>query len=267
MEISITKIVGLALAGVVALVLLFSCWSVVPPGHRGIVIHAGKVQDQVLGEGLTFKWPFYTTVKPVSIRVRQSVIQTTAASKDLQKVHTTVAVNWHISPDKVMTVFQQLGDDEVIDANVIDKAASEVIKAATAKMTAEDILSRRIELKNNIDQELITRLSMFNLIVDVVNLSDFDFDPKFNQAVEDKQIAEQRAKQAVYEAAQATQQALAEVEKAKGQAEAQRLLKATITEDLIQKLAVEKWNGVLPTVIAGGGGVPFLNLNQVQSAK
>ncbi len=256
----VLKYVALGLGGLAMLVFAFGSWAVVPPGHRGIVIHAGKVQPEVLGEGLTAKLPLYTTVMPVSVRVRQSVIQTTAASKDIQKVHTTVAINWHISPENVMTVFQQLGEDEVIENNIIDKAAAEVLKAATAKLTAEEILLKRNELKLTIDKELITRLALFNLVVDVVNLSDFDFDPEFNKAVEEKQVAEQKVKTATYNAARATQEANAEIEKAKGQAEAQRLLRQNITEDLIQKLAIEKWDGKMPLYFGGNGNLPFLTV-------
>ncbi len=120
-----------------------------------------------------------------------------------------------------------------------------------------------MELKTEIDKVLVERLAQFGLIVDAVNLADFDFESDFNKAVEEKQVAEQKAKKAVYDTLRATQEALADIEKAKGQAEAQKLLKQSLTTDLIQKLAVEKWNGVLPSVMmTKDGSVPFVNLGK-----
>lgn len=241
---------------------LFMSCEIVDPGHRGLVVKAGAVQNEILGEGFVMKMPFVTTIKEISIRIRQSEAKTAAASKDMQKVHATFSLNWHISPEKVKDVYQNIGDPKIIENTVIDKTVSEVLKAETAKMTAEEILSKRMELKENIDKILVERLAHFGLVVDAVNLADFDFEADFNKAVEEKQVAEQKAKKAVYDAQRATQEALAEIEKAKGQAEAQRLLKQSITQDLIQKLAVEKWNGQLPTTMVVGkdGTMPFLNL-------
>lgn len=236
-----------------------SC-EVVPPGHRGLVIHAGQVQDGVLGEGLVFKWPVYTNITSISIRIRQALTDTAAASKDMQKVHTKLSINWRIAPDKVKDVFQTLGNPDQIEDTIIDRTVSEVLKAATATMTAEEILVKRIQLKKMIDDELEKRLQTFGLVIEAVNLADFNFEPDFNKAVEEKQIAEQRAKKAVYDAQRATQEALAAVETAKGQAEAQRLLKSTITEDLIQKLAIEKWDGKLPGVMLSRDGLPFIQV-------
>lgn len=256
----IVKIVMSVAFGVFCMVAACNSYEVVPPGHRGVIVHAGQVQNDVLGEGLVFKMPFYSSVNIVSIRIRQALTETQAASKDMQKVHTKLSLNWHIAADKVREVFQQLGDPATIEETVIDRTVSEVLKAATATMTAEEILVKRIQLKIIIDDELEKRLAKFGLIVDAVNLADFNFDADFNKAVEQKQIAEQNAKKAVYDLQRSTQEALAAIETAKGQAESQRLLKATITEDLIQKLAVEKWDGKLPQTMLGSGTLPFINV-------
>lgn len=252
-----------AFFGLIFLGCLFTSCEVVDPGHRGLIVKAGAVQDEILGEGFVMKMPFVTYIKEISIRIRQSETKTAAASKDMQKVHATFSLNWHISPDKVKDVYQQLGDPEVIESAVIDRTVSEVLKAETAKFTAEEILAKRMILKENIDKILVERLAHFGLVVDAVNLADFDFEADFNKAVEEKQVAEQKAKKAVYDAQRATQEALADIEKAKGQAEAQRLLKQSITQDLIEKLAVEKWNGVLPSVMmTKDGALPFLQLGK-----
>jgi prohibitin 1 len=264
------KKIGWALA---VLTLALGSYSIVPPGHKGIVINAGKTSETVLDEGFTLKLPFVTTIKPVSVRIQETKINTQAASRDMQKVHTVLSLNWHISPDKVNVVFKTIGEIEVIEANIIDKQVSEVLKAATATLSAEEILAKRNELKSRIDADLIEKLAKFNITVDNVNLADFDFTAEFNQAVENKQIAEQRSKQAEYEAQRATVDARAAVNKAKGQAEASlTLAKAeaeanalklkTLTPELIRYEAISKWDGKLPTVQTNGGTLISLDLDK-----
>jgi prohibitin 1 len=90
---------------------------------------------------------------------------------------------------------------------------------------------------------------------------DVSFSEEFAKAIEAKQIAEQEAKQADFEALKASKQAQAQVNRAKGQAEAQRLQKLTLTKELLQQQAIEKWDGKFPTVMGGNGTLPLINLN------
>ncbi len=247
--------------GVLLFVLLFfRPFAIVNAGERGVVMRFGQVQDGVLNEGLHLVIPFITAVKNMSVRVQRSDIKAQAASKDLQDVTTEVALNWHIDPAKVNTVYQRVGDEAQILERIINPAVSEVLKAATAKKNVEEILIKRTELKQEIDQALKTRLSGYGLAVDDVSLVDFGFSPEFNKSIEAKQIAEQEAKQAEFVALKATKDAEAEVNRAKGQAEAQRLQKLTLTADLLQKQAIEKWDGKFPTYMGGNGQLPFINL-------
>lgn len=255
---------GFYLAGgvfVLLLAMMFRPFTIVNAGERGVVMQFGKVQEQVLDEGIHPIMPIVTTVKRLSVRVRQNSFNADAASKDLQKITTELAVNWHIDPTRVNRVYQQVGDDEQIITGIITPAVSEVLKAATAKKTAEEIITIRTQLKEEIDNHLKERLSAYGLIVDDVSLVNFAFSPEFSKAIEAKQIAEQEAKQAEFIAKRATQEAQADVNRAKGQAEAQRLQRQTLTPELLQKQAIEKWDGRFPTVISGNGTLPLININ------
>ncbi|MUG97957.1 prohibitin family protein [Scytonema sp. UIC 10036] len=255
---------GFSLAGgafVLLLAMMFRPFTIVNAGERGVVMHFGKVQEQVLDEGIHPIMPIVTTVKKLSVRVRQNTFNTDAASKDLQKVTTELAVNWHIEPIRVNKVYQQVGDEEQIITGIITPAVSEVLKAATAKKTAEEIITIRTQLKEEIDNHLKERLSAYGLIVDDVSLVNFAFSPEFSRAIEAKQIAEQEAKQAEFIAKKATQEAQADVNRARGQAEAQRLQRQTLTPELLQKQAIEKWDGRFPTVISGNGTLPLINIS------
>ncbi|BAY90998.1 MULTISPECIES: prohibitin family protein [unclassified Tolypothrix] len=240
---------------------IFRPFTIVNAGERGVVMKFGKVQDQVLDEGLHPMIPMVTSIKKLSVRVQQNTFESDAASKDLQKITTELAVNWHVDPIRVNKVFQQVGDQQQIITGIITPAVSEVLKAATAKKTAEEIITKRTELKEEIDSNLKNRLSAYGLMVDDVSLVNFSFSPEFSKAIESKQIAEQEAKQAEFIAKKATQEAQAEINRAKGQAEAQRLQRQTLTAELLQKQAIEKWDGRFPTVMGGNGSVPLININ------
>ncbi|HEY9849174.1 MAG TPA: prohibitin family protein [Leptolyngbyaceae cyanobacterium] len=255
---------SLYITGGIALLLgaiIFRPFVIINAGERGVVMSFGKVQDTVLNEGIHPILPVVTSVKKLSVRVQKNDFQTDAASKDLQQVKADIAVNWHINPTEVNKVYQRVGDNEQIVNGIMTPAISEVLKAATAKKTAEEIITKRTELKTEIDQGLKTRLAAYGIGVDDVSLVNFGFSPEFTKAIESKQIAEQEAKQAEYIALKASKEAQGEINRAKGQAEAQRLLRENLTPQILQKQAIEKWDGRFPTVMSGNGALPFINVN------
>jgi regulator of protease activity HflC (stomatin/prohibitin superfamily) len=257
------KVGSYVAGGIVLLVgaLMFRPFAIVNAGERGVVMQFGKVQDNVLDEGIHPIMPIVTSVKRLSVRVQQNSFNADAASKDLQKVSTQLAINWHIDAAQVNKVFQRIGDEQQIVQRIITPAVSEVLKAATAKKTAEEIITKRTSLKEEIDIALKARLAAYGVIVDDVSLVDFAFSPEFSKAIEAKQIAEQEAKQAEFIAVKASKEAVGEVNRAKGQAEAQRLQRLTLTSELLQKQAIEKWDGRFPTVMGGSGTLPLINID------
>lgn len=246
--------------GFLLLAFFFRPFTIVGAGERGVVMFFGKVQDQVLDEGIHPILPIVTGVKRLNVRVQKTDVEAAAASKDLQDVSTSVAVNWHIEPTQVNQTFQQVGDMEQIITGIINPAVSEVVKASIAQRPVKDILQERVALKNEIDTALTERLQPYGVVVDDVSLVNFAFSPEFNAAIEAKQVAEQQAQQAAFKAQQAEQEAKAEINRAKGQAEAQRLVRETLTPEILQQRAIEKWDGRFPTVMTGEGSTPFINL-------
>jgi len=250
------------LGGIVFIIaaLIFKPFAIVGAGERGVMMRFGKVQDAILDEGIHPILPIVTSVKTLSVRVQKTDLKADAASKDLQSITTDLAVNWNVDPAKVNQVFQQIGDEEQIVTSILSPAISEVLKAATSKKTAEEIITKRTELKTEIDNSLKKRLEPYGIIVRDVSLIDFGFSPEFSKAIESKQIAEQEAKQAEFTVQKATQDAQAEINRAKGKAEAQRLQRQTLTAEILQQQAIEKWNGQFPTVMGGGGTLPLINI-------
>ncbi|MEG4809438.1 prohibitin family protein [Microcoleus sp. F8-D3] len=250
------------LGGIIFIIaaLIFRPFALVGAGERGVMMRFGKVQDVILDEGIHPILPIVTSVKTISVRVQKTDLKADAASKDLQSITTDLAVNWNVDPAKVNQVFQQVGDEEQIVTSILSPAISEVLKAATSKKTAEEIITKRTELKTEIDNSLKKRLEPYGVIVRDVSLINFGFSPEFSKAIESKQIAEQEAKQAEFTVKKATQDAQAEINRAKGKAEAQRLQRQTLTAEILQQQAIEKWNGQFPTVMGGGGTLPLINI-------
>lgn len=268
----IKRYAAIGVGSLVAFILLMGSFDTVGPGERGVMITMGKTGEQVLGEGPHLKLPFLSSIKTMSIRVKKSQDTTEAATKDMQKVQAVIAINWTINPDSVGKMLRDVGTEESIEQNIIAPAVAEVLKASTSKMTAEEVLTKRMELKHSIDEALIARLGAYGLIVRDISLVDLDFTKEFNHAVEQKQIAEQQAKQASYIAEKATQDAVAATNTAKGQADslllnataqakAQNLLRMSLTKDVLALEYLKKWDGVLPQVMSGNGGGVIMNLN------
>ena len=247
---------------IIFLAILSKFFVIVNAGERGVLMQFGKVQEQVLGEGLHVILPTVYSVKKLSVRVQKQESSAEASSKDLQDVFTDVALNWHIIPDEANAIFQQIGDEREVVARIIDPAVEEVLKAVMAKYTAEEIITKRGEVKAAVDEFLTLRLLTYHIGVDDISLVHVHFSQRFSDAVEAKQIAEQEAKRGEFLALKAVKEAEAKVNLAKGEAEVQRLLRDNLTPELLERQAIEKWDGKLPLIV-GEGGKNLLDLNKL----
>jgi regulator of protease activity HflC (stomatin/prohibitin superfamily) len=229
--------------------LILTPFVIVNAGERGVLMKFGQVQDQILGEGIHQIIPIVNTVKKLSIRIQKQEIYAEASSKDLQEIFANVALNWHLIPTEVNIIFQQIGTEKDIVNKIINPAIEEVVKAVIAQYTAEEIITKRGEVKLKLDEQLTTRLSNYHLAVDDISLLHVHFSQRFSQAVEAKKIAEQEAKRAEFIAAKAIKEAEAKVNLARGEAEVNKLLRDGLTTELILRQAIEKWNGKLPLIM------------------
>jgi regulator of protease activity HflC (stomatin/prohibitin superfamily) len=244
------------------LALLSSFFVIIGAGERGVLMKFGAVQNTVLDEGIHAIIPIVQSVEKLSVRIQSQEISAEASSKDLQDVYADVALNWHIIPEEAHLIFQQIGNKQAVIERVISPAVEEVLKAVMAKYTAEEIVTKRGEVKTGVDLALITRLKPYHIAVDDISLVHVHFSERFSDAVEAKQIAEQEAKRAEFIAIKAVKEAEARVNLARGEAEAQELLQRSLTPELLQRQAIERWNGNLPFIV-GGEGTKLLDLKQL----
>jgi regulator of protease activity HflC (stomatin/prohibitin superfamily) len=230
--------------------------SIVQAGHRGVPHRFGKVFDRTVDEGIHWVG-FFTRITHFEVRTRKLEIEADSASKDLQSVQTTIALNYHVDPEGVNKLYQEIGVQ--YNDRIIQPAIQESLKAATAQFTAEELITKRPEVKSLIRQELEDRLHNRYIIVDDFSIVDFSFSAEFDQAIEAKQTAEQQALKAARDLERVKLEAQAQIEQAKAEAEALRLQKQEITPDLVQLRWIEKWNGELPQYM--GSMSPFVGLN------
>jgi len=254
------------LAVIVLVILGFRSFTIVEAGHRGIVLQLGAVQPQVLSEGLHLIVPFIQTVVPVEVRVQKAESSQVSASRDLQTVTTTLAVNYHLEGESVNNLYQNVGLE--YRARIVDPAISESLKAVTAQYTAEDLISKRSEVSAKVKEALTAKLGLYNMVLDEINITEFKFSEEFDRAIEQKQIAEQQALKSKLDLERIKIEKEQEITRAQAQAEALRLQKQEVTPELIQLRqieaqlkAIEKWNGQLPNVT--GGATPFISVDGV----
>lgn len=276
---------------ILVIVLATSAFVIVESGHVGVIVTLGAVQPVPLSEGFHVKKPFMDKIEQTDIRLTKAVSKSVAASKDLQTVQTQVSVQYSISGPVAPQTYQRIGTRDVVAATVIGPAIQESVKAVTAQFTAEQLVTRRAEVKQQIqtaiesfirvtleDKDVPTALTIAN-----VAITDFEFSEEFNKAIELKVRAEQEALQAINEKTRRVTQAEAgyqerklaadgeayEIEaasKAKADAIAREAKALKNNPQLIQLRLAEKWDGTLPR-FTGGESIPLINIDSVTKGK
>lgn len=266
------------LGGIVAALLVliaFNSFIILNPGQAGVLSILGKAQDGVLLEGIHLRPPLVSNVDLYDLTVQKFEVPAESSTKDLQNLKASFAINFRLDPLQVVEIRRTQGTLQNIVSKIIAPQTQESFKIAAARRTVEEAITKRDELKEDFDNALSDRLDKYGILILDTSVVDLNFSPEFARAVEEKQIAEQKSQRAVYVAREAEQQAQADINRAKGKAEAQRLLAETLRAQggqlVLQKEAIEAWReggAQMPRVLVTSGdsqgGVPFLfNLGNV----
>lgn len=264
----IIRNIGIGFLILIIILILLSGIYTISAGERGVLLTFGKPDENAVEEGLHFKVPIAQTIKKLEVRTQKIETNTDSASKDLQDVQTTIALNFHLIPYEVSQLYQEIGKE--YRERIIDPAIQESVKSITAKFTAEELITRRPEVRESIQELLTERLKRYHIQVDDFNIVNFQFSEEFDKAIEQKVTAEQLKLKAINDLERIKIEKEQKITQAQAEAEALRLQKQEITPDLIklreievQRLAIEKWNGILPKVT--GGTIPFIDINQDNS--
>ena len=245
---------------------------IVDSGHRGVLLHWNAVDltNPPLEEGLHFVVPFQDEVVNIEVRTLKYEKETRSASKDLQTVETTVTVNYHPDRESVHRLYKNLGLD--YENRVIQPAIEETVKQVTANYNAEELITKRPLVKQDIEGSIRDRLNQFDVVTEVISITDFEFSPLFAQAIEAKVEAEQNALKAENDLrrieveakqreANAVGLANANIAEAQGEAEAIRIINEALAQNpnYLEWLKTQAWDGKLPLVV-GEGGTPFIQI-------
>lgn len=268
------KIIPLAVTGALVLVAALSSVQVVPAGHTGVVLTLGKVSDHVLQEGFHLKVPFIQSVEVMSNKIQVYEATATAVSKDLQSVSSAIAVNYKIGNESSANIYQKIGSD--YQSIILMPTVQESMKSVTAKYTAEELITKRAVVGEEIKETLESKVSEYGILIEKFNIVNFDFSSEFNEAIEAKQVAEQNLIKTKTEQEQAIVIAEAEAKKktiaaeaeaqatltkAQAQAEANEKINKSLSELVLKYEEISKWNGELPKVMSDASSLIDIGLS------
>ena len=265
------KKIGLGIGGVILVILLFLSISTVDTGNTGFRVTFGKVSKEVLEEGVHFKIPFVQKIVEVNNKTQKTVAEGRGASSDLQTVSYSVSVNFRVNAESSYSLYQRVGTK--YKSTIITPAIQEASKSVIAKYTAEELISKRTEVSSSIKEQLGNRLKDYGISIVAINIENFDFSDEFNKAIESKQTTQQEAlkaqeeyKKAEIQAQQkvmeAEKNAEAKIKEAEGEAKANELINNSISDKILNKELIEKWDGKLP-VVQDSNGNSFIDINSL----
>ena len=266
----------------VALISFFGSFAIVEKGHVGVKQRWGAVTGEALTPGWHWKIPFADSVEDMSTKMISYGVDAGAASSDLQSVTTRISVQHYLVAEKGPDALQNVGDIKAIDATVVDPAILESLKAVTARYTAEQLVTKRDEVKARVTQEIRRYITSTlrekgidgALHIANVAIEDFEFSDEFNESIESKVKAEQdalraendkvkRITEAEAEARERELQADAEsyridvTSKARADAIAREAAALSGHPELIELRLTEQWDGKLPRY-SNGTDLPFI---------
>lgn len=268
------KLIAVLIVCAVVAVLLLSSFTIVPAGNTGVILTLGKVSNTSFSEGFHLKVPFIQNVENMSNKIQVYETPASAVSKDLQTISSNIAVNYRLVSDKAADMYQNVGTE--YQTVLIAPVVQECMKSATAKYTAEQLITERQSVGDEVKSALDSKLNSYGIYIEKFNIVNFDFSAEFNNAIEAKQVAEQNLlkteteqKQAITIAeAQAKQKVIAAeananaiLAEAEAQAEANRLLEASLSDKVIAYKQIDKWDGIMPKVVSGDSNGMLININ------
>jgi regulator of protease activity HflC (stomatin/prohibitin superfamily) len=262
------KVVGAAIA-LVALIFLSGTFGTVGAGERGVLLRFSAVTGTIFDEGLYFKIPYVHSVVLMSTQIQKYTAPVGSSSKDLQVVTTEVTLNYQLNPSAVGETYRNMRQD--YEGRVVQPYIQEAVKSTTANFDAEQLITRRPQVKDELQDLMTERLAPLGITVVQLSITDFQFSSTFQDSIEAKVKAVQQALEAENALRRVEFEAQQAITRAQAEARGLELQKAQITSQLlelrrveVQRTAVDKWNGVMPQVVTSGGPVPMLDVFRAQ---
>ena len=255
-------VIGVVIA---VLIVVAGIMGIVGAGQGGVLLRFGAVTGEIKEEGLYFKVPFAEQVVLMSTQIQKYSAPASSSSKDLQVVTTEVTLNYQLNASSVGETYRTMRQD--YENRVIQPFIQEAVKSTTANFDAEQLITQRPRVKDELQNLMTERLAPLGIAVVELSITDFQFSSTFQDSIEAKVRAVQQALEAENALRRVGFEAQQAIVKATAEAKGLELQKAQITAQLlelrqieVQRAAVDKWNGVMPTVVTSGGPVPMLDV-------
>ncbi|MCL2837938.1 MAG: prohibitin family protein [Oscillospiraceae bacterium] len=248
----VKKIISTSIIGIIALVLLFNAFRIVPAGHTGVRLTMGRVTGTT-NEGLVLQVPFVQSIVIMDNRITDLTFRTEAVTGDLQAVTMTYTVNYFLNPDMSGEIFRTIGVG--FESVIVRPTVEEIVKDITARYTIEELITERARVSADITSSLQSALGQRGLTFERFNIVDFSFSEEFSNAIEAVRVAEQNALRAEQDLERVRFEAEQEVARAEAQAEVLRLQAQELTDTNLQAMWIETWDGVLPQVMTDSSGL------------
>jgi len=259
------KKIVVIVAVIAVLVLAAGSTGIVGAGQRGVLLRFGAVTGEIKEEGLYFKIPFAEQVVLMSTQIQKYSAPASSSSKDLQVVTTEVTLNYQLNASSIGETYRNMRQD--YENRVIQPFIQEAVKSTAANFDAEQLITQRPRVKAELQDLIRDRLAPLGIGVIELSITDFRFTQVFQDSIEAKVKAVQQALEAENALRRVGFEAQQQITRATAEAKGLELQKAQITAQLlelrqieVQRAAVDKWNGVMPTVVTSGGPVPMLDV-------
>lgn len=242
------------------IIILFGCFSTIKTGEIGIKTRFGKIVGSTTNEGIIFKSPI-EKVEKINIKVQkyENKDALSTSIKDMQIVNNIkVSINYQIDGTNVVELYKKVGIN--YSNTILEPAIQETIKGVISKYTSEELVTKRSEISLDINNTLNERIKNYGINSVSVAINNFDFSEAYNQAIEQKAVAEQNVLKAQQELEQTKVEAEKKIVEAEATNKANELLKQNVTDEVLMKQFIEKWDGKLPTTYAGNDILKMFNL-------
>ena len=260
------------IASVVILILLLIAqpWGTCPAGHRGVHLRFSAVTGRIIDPGFYWKAPFIDRVKYIDTRQTKHQIDVSCYTSDTQTVLARIALNYHLEPTAVGTVYEEIGytksadDKRSVQSKVIDPKLEDLMKAATPNYDADNIIASRNEIRDRVRASLIEYLQDYHIAIDSFSLVNFQFLKEYEKSIEEKRIAYQDFLKAQHQLEETRVRAQEKIVDAEAEAERIRIQAKSISsqggKEYVALKAVEKWDGKLPDTMVPGSTLPFIKV-------
>lgn len=258
-EMSLGQIALLSLLCLLLLITVFSSFYTIKSTERGVLSTFGKISPNVIEDGLHVKTPFIQTVKKVNIQQKKFDGKENSYTRDVQTSEVQYTINYDLVRENVNNLIRNVGDD--YHNRIVVPFIRSAMKEAFGNFAATEIVENRDAVRREIENTLRRTLDSNYFLNIQFQLVDIDFDDDFENAIKEKQVAEQQALKAKNVTIQIEEQAKQTKIRAEADAEAIRIKAKALESNpkLVEYEAVQKWDGKMPTYMMGNS-LPLINL-------